>query len=90
MLPFGTPEQVREDVRRRIAIFGPGGGYVFSSIHNILGEVPPENILAAFDAAYEFGVYPIQAGPESQEELGSRLTAINYWMKPLQALERGS
>ena len=90
VLPFGTPEQVREDVRRRIAIFGPGGGYVFSSIHNILGEVPPENILAAFDAAYEFGVYPIQAGPESQEELGSRLTAINYWMKPLQALERGS
>lgn len=89
ILPFGTPEQVREDVRRRMKIFGPGGGYVFASIHNILGDVPPENILAAFDAAYELGQYPIQAGPEEPEELAEHLTRANYWTKPLEALNRG-
>ena len=89
ILPFGTPEQVREDVRRRIKILAPGGGYVFASIHNMLGDVPPENILAAVDAAVDFGVYPIGAGIESQEELGTRLTEINYWQKPQEALERG-
>lgn len=89
ILPFGTPEQVREDVRRRMKIFGPGGGYVFASIHNMLGDVPPQNIIAACDAAYEYGRYPIGAGPEDPEELAARLAAANYWVKPLQALERG-
>ncbi len=89
VLPWGTPAQVREDVRRRLQIMGPGGGYVFSTIHNILGDVPPENILAAFDAAYEFGGYPIQAGPEDPDALAARLTAINYWEKPLEALDKG-
>ncbi len=87
VMPFATPEQVREDVRRRIKIFGPGGGYVFSSIHNILGDVPPQNILAAVDAILEFGHYPIEAGPESQEELAERLTSVNYWQKPMADLE---
>ena len=95
ILPMGTPEQVREDVRRRLKIFGPDGGYVFAPIHNILGDVPPENVLAAYDAAYDFGSYsagpagPIQAGPEDREELAARLTAVNYWTKPLEALNRG-
>jgi uroporphyrinogen decarboxylase len=89
VLPFGAPEQVREDVRRRVKIFAPGGGFVFASIHNMLGDVPPENILAAVDAVYDFGAYPIRAGEESQEALGQRLTEINYWRKPLEALERG-
>lgn len=88
ILPFATPEQVREDVRRRMKIFAPGGGFVFASIHNILGDVPPENILAAFDAAYEFGVYPIAAGPEQPDELAERLARVNYWTKPLEALEQ--
>ncbi|HXV99389.1 MAG TPA: uroporphyrinogen decarboxylase family protein, partial [Anaerolineae bacterium] len=90
ILPFGTPEQVREDVRRRIKIFGPGGGYVFASIHNILGDVSPQNILAAVDAAYEFGVYPIQAGPENPDTLAEHLTKVNYWPKPLKALQEGN
>lgn len=89
ILPFGTPEQVREDVRRRIQIFGPGGGYVFTSIHNILGDVPPENILAAFDAVVEFGQYPLQTDSEKREQLAKHLTAVDYWTKPLEALKAG-
>ncbi|UCE11431.1 MAG: hypothetical protein JSW61_05740 [Candidatus Thorarchaeota archaeon] len=50
-LPFGTPEEVREEVRRNMACFKPGGGYIASNIHNITAEVPPENIVAMFDAA---------------------------------------
>ena len=87
VLPFGTPAQVREDVRRRIQIFGPGGGYVFASIHNMLGDVPPQNILAAVDAIVDFGDYPIQTAGEDHEALAKRLTEINYWTKPLEALK---
>jgi len=59
-LPFGTPEQVREQVRRNMDIFKPSGGYVFNGIHNIQADVPPENIVALFDAAYEYGSYNSQ------------------------------
>ncbi len=52
-----TPEQVKDDVKRRLEIFMKGGGYVFNQIHNILADVPAENIVAMYDAAYEFGVY---------------------------------
>jgi len=89
ILPFGTPEQVQEDVKRRIQIFGPGGGYVFASIHNILGDVPPENILAAVDAVVEFGQYPLDVNPEQTEALAERLAVANYWQKPLVALNHG-
>jgi uroporphyrinogen decarboxylase len=57
ILPRGTPEQVAEDVRRNLSAFKPGGGYVFNNVHNIQGEVPPENILAMYDTAYEEGFY---------------------------------
>lgn len=50
ILPFGTPQQVAEEVRRVIEILGPGGGYLLSSVHTIMDEVPPENILAMVDA----------------------------------------
>ncbi|MCP4166433.1 MAG: hypothetical protein GY759_11125 [Chloroflexi bacterium] len=89
ILPFGTPEQVREDVRRRIQMFGPGGGYVFASIHNILGDVPPENILAAVDAVVKFGQYPLAGSEAERDGLAERLTAANYWIKPMEALKRG-
>lgn len=49
-LPFGNPEQVYREVRERIEIFSDGSGYVFSGIHNIQSNVPPENILAMFRA----------------------------------------
>lgn len=60
VLPFGTPEQVRDEVRTRIRDLGPGGGFVLASCHNIQREVPAENVLAMFDAAAEHGEYPIR------------------------------
>jgi len=57
VLPFGTPEQVAGEVRRRIDDLAPGGGFVFAPIHNIQAFVPPENIVAAFDTALEYGRY---------------------------------
>ncbi|MBI9107872.1 MAG: methyltransferase [Spirochaetales bacterium] len=50
ILNNGTPDEVRRDVLSRLEVFAPGGGYVFNSIHNILSDVPPENIMAAFGA----------------------------------------
>jgi len=49
VLNGGSPEMVREEVRRRLDVFAPGGGFVFNNIHNIMPDVPPENILAMFD-----------------------------------------
>ena len=57
VLPFGTPEEVRDEVKRRIEDLAPGGGFVFNQVHNIQAGVPPENIEAMFDAALEFGRY---------------------------------
>ncbi len=53
----GTVAQVRDEVKRRIHDLAPGGGFVFGSVHNIQAKVPPENIVAMFDAALEFGGY---------------------------------
>ncbi|MBW7996845.1 MAG: hypothetical protein FVQ81_09840 [Candidatus Glassbacteria bacterium] len=55
VLQFGTAEEVREQARQRLDIFSPGGGFVFATIHNIQHGTPPENIVAAFDTAREFG-----------------------------------
>lgn len=54
VLNQGTPESVRQHVLERCEIFAPGGGFVFNTIHNILPEVPAENILAAFAAVRKF------------------------------------
>ena len=58
-LTDGTPADVKRQVRERLRIFAPGGGYVFNQVHNIQANVPPENVVAMFDAAYEYGKYPI-------------------------------
>jgi len=50
VLPNGTPKQVAEHVKKQVKILGPGGGFVFQQVHNILANVPPENITAMFDA----------------------------------------
>ncbi len=53
VLPRGSPAEVAEEVRRRRRDLGRGGGYVLASVHNILAEVPPENVVAMFEAALE-------------------------------------
>jgi len=57
VLPFAGPGEIRDHVRTNLEIFKPGGGYVFNNVHNIQVGVPPENIVALFDAANEFGFY---------------------------------
>jgi uroporphyrinogen decarboxylase len=59
VLPYGTPEEVREEVRLRIQQFAPGGGYVAGSVHLMQADVPPQNVIALSKAVREFGVYPI-------------------------------
>jgi len=59
VLPFGSPEEVREQVRARVQTFGPGGGFVFATIHNIQGDVPVDNLLAMIQAVHEYGQYPL-------------------------------
>jgi uroporphyrinogen decarboxylase len=55
VLPHGTPEEVKEHVRRQLDVFMPGGGFVFNTIHNILPEAPPQNIVAMYEAVEEYG-----------------------------------
>jgi len=57
VLPSASPEEVREHVRRNVEMLKPGGGYVFNSVHNIQAGVPAENVVAMYEAAYEFGFY---------------------------------
>ena len=59
LLPFGTPEQVRAGARALIDDLGPGGGFIFAPSHQIQPDVPPENIVAMYDAALAHGQYPL-------------------------------
>lgn len=55
ILPFKSPEEVREEVKRNLDILSPDGGFVFATVHNILDGVPSENIEAAFNAVLDYG-----------------------------------
>jgi uroporphyrinogen decarboxylase len=57
VLPFGTPDEVRAEVKRVIETLGADGGYMLGPVHIIMPDVPPENILAMVDAAVEYGSY---------------------------------
>ncbi len=57
VLPHADAPTVREHVRRNIEAFMPGGGYVFNNVHNIQAGVPPANVVAMYEAAYEYGFY---------------------------------
>ncbi len=57
ILPFATPEEITQHVKRNLEIFKPGGGYVFNNVHNIQAGVPAENIKAMYEAAYDYGFY---------------------------------
>lgn len=57
VLPFGTPEDVDVEVKRRISDLKPGGGFVFTQIHEIQPETPPENIIAMYEAVKKYRNY---------------------------------
>ncbi len=57
VLGKARPEEIRRHVRERLEVFAPGGGYVFTQVHNVQPNVPAENVVAMFDAAHEFGRY---------------------------------
>lgn len=57
ILPYGNPEKIRENVKNNISQFKQGGGFVFNTVHNIQAEVPPENIIAMWEALQEYGQY---------------------------------
>lgn len=59
VLPFGAPDDVRAEVRRRIKDLAPGGGYILASVHCIQPDVPLENIIAMLDEAKVAGKYPL-------------------------------
>ncbi len=58
-LPFASAEQVASEVRERLRLLAPGGGFVFNTIHNVQQGTPPQNIAAAYDAARQAGRYPL-------------------------------
>ena len=55
----GTEEEIRSDVCKNMAIFKPGGGFVFNPIHNIMGDIAPEKIVAVYDEAYRSSFYNV-------------------------------
>jgi uroporphyrinogen decarboxylase len=59
VLPWGTREEVFQEVRQRIKDLAPGGGYIVAPAHNVQKDVPPQNLIAMRDAVEEYGYYPI-------------------------------
>ena len=57
VLPFGTPAQIKDEVRRNIELLAPGGGFVFSTVQIIQPETPAENLAAMYEAVAEYGSY---------------------------------
>ena len=55
ILPYRTPQEVEDEVKRSIDDLAPGGGYVFAPIHNVLPDVPVDNVIAMFRTAREYG-----------------------------------
>lgn len=61
ILPTGSPGEVAAEVRRVLDILAPGGGYMVSSVHTVMDDVPAENVLAMVDTVIEYGSYPMRA-----------------------------
>jgi uroporphyrinogen decarboxylase len=64
VMPHGTPDEVRKEVRRRIKDLAPGGGYVAAAVHCLQPDVPPENIVAMCDENRTAGQYPPRVGAD--------------------------
>jgi uroporphyrinogen decarboxylase len=60
ILPHGSVDDVRKEVKRVIGALGPGGGYMLGAVHTVMNDVPPENVLAMVDAVEEYGRYPLR------------------------------
>jgi uroporphyrinogen decarboxylase len=60
VLPHGTPDEVRAEVRRVISTLGPGGGFMLGAVHTVMGDVPAENVLAMVDEVEASGRYPLR------------------------------
>ena len=60
ILPYGSVEEVRQEVHRVIDLLGTGGGTMIGAVHTVMDDVPPENVLAMVDAVEEFGHYPLR------------------------------
>ena len=58
-LPTGTVEEVHAEVKKRLSGLAPNGGYILAAAHNIQVDVPPQNIIAMYEAARKYGTYPI-------------------------------
>ncbi len=59
VMPFGSPEDVENEVKKRVYDLAPGGGYVLTAVHNIQAGVKPENVCKMYEAALKYGTYPI-------------------------------
>ncbi len=59
-LPNRTPDEVRAEVRERIRVLGPGGGFVFNTSHNVQPLTPVENVLAMYETVGKYGRYPLR------------------------------
>ena len=57
ILPSGSIDEIKDNVRRNLDALMPGGGFVFNTVHNIQAEVPPRNVVAMFEALQQYGVY---------------------------------
>ena len=101
VLPFGKPEDVREQVLERLDIFSKDGGYIFNTIHNIQANVPIENIAAMIEAIKEFNgdkqlkntaVIPGMPGYNNGVSLSKKLIAsgLSFPELPLQPRMQGS
>ncbi|MBI5117123.1 hypothetical protein HZA56_11670 [Candidatus Poribacteria bacterium] len=53
VLPHGSPAQVKDEVKHRIEDLAPGGGFVFTAVHNVQADVPPENLRAMWETFQE-------------------------------------
>jgi uroporphyrinogen decarboxylase len=56
-LPFGTRDDVIQEVKERINTLGKGGGYILAPVHTVEADVPIENVLAVYEAARTYGLY---------------------------------
>jgi len=72
IFPFASPDEIRLQVKKNLEIFKPGGGYVFTNVHNIQADIPAESVVAFFDAAYQYGFYGLRTQSKIVEHKKAR------------------